>query len=477
MKYDYYDLLLFLGAAVSILFAPIGSIVQAAPTYYDDIRPIIEQKCIACHSEQGVSFSFENTQATYSFKAAIVDAIVNRRMPPWLAEAGHQNYADDYSLTQYQVDAVAKWAETGYQKGHQQAVAFNLQKKKQGLTHGFKPDIRLPILKQVSYLPNQNRKDDYRCFLVDWPQQEKSYITGFQAKPGNLRVAHHLVIFLVQPEIAEHFKKLAAEETGEGYSCFGGAIPDRLAMSPAKDSFESQHPGLLEKLNENTHWLAHWAPGMEGYKFPKDTGIPVRPGALLIVQMHYYSGFAPGEPDRDTEMLFQVKDQVAKPALNVALTHRPWLLGRQNGSMSVQVGQKAHYETSVQFDKVAQALSHRLEIPLDEIGQIEIHSTNLHMHSYGVSGRVRLIDQYGRQETLLSIPDWNLHWQRDFTFTVPKVLSANAFGQAALRVECDFTNPTQKVVYGGFGSDDEMCFNFSYLSIVSKKQLQAAKSN
>ena len=82
-----------------------------------------------------------------------------------------------------------------------------------------------------------------------------------------------------------------------------------------------------------TNWLSHWAPGMYGIDFPKDTGILMRPGSAVVVQMHYYSAFAPGESDIDTIMHFKVADNVKKPSVNHPLTRNRWLYADDNDSM------------------------------------------------------------------------------------------------------------------------------------------------
>ena len=72
-------------------------------SYYADIRPIIEDKCLACHAQGSVAFSYEDSERAYDFRAAIVGAVAARRMPPWMAEPGHQRYLNDYSLTDAQL--------------------------------------------------------------------------------------------------------------------------------------------------------------------------------------------------------------------------------------------------------------------------------------------------------------------------------------------------------------------------------------
>jgi hypothetical protein len=87
------------------------------------------------------------------------------------------------------------------------------------------------------------------------------------------------------------------------------------------------------------------------------------------------------------------------------------------------------------------------------------------MHAFGHSGRVVLTHDTGQRETLLSIPRWDLAWQRDFTFTRPKILGRESLEDAFLEVECTYENPGAETVYGGYGSMEEMCFNFSYIAV------------
>src|SRR5690606_35774510 len=101
----------------------------------------------------------------------------------------------------------------------------------------FEPDVTLDVLPGESYLPNQSRADDYRCFVVDWTGEEPAYITGFRTTPGNPLVAHHLVVYAVTPGMVDRFRELDAEEDGAGYQCFGGALPDRLGRAADRRAY------------------------------------------------------------------------------------------------------------------------------------------------------------------------------------------------------------------------------------------------
>ena len=450
-------------ASLLLVVMPVPAIAAAGDDveFYRDVMPLVATKCINCHASDGVSFTFENAEETYNLRTAIASAVAEERMPPWLAEDGHQEYVGDYSLTDDEKALVSTWAAAGYPKGEPTQATFSSPDK-----IAFEADLSLPVIPAGSYLPNQNRKDDYRCFIVDWPYEEDMYVTGFMAEPGNLRVSHHLVNFAVGPEAAEILKTISEEEEGPGHQCFGGPIPDSLGSKEAQAALEARFPGAMEKLYRNNFWLSHWAPGMYGEEFPQDTGILIRPGSVIVVQMHYYSAFAPGESDENTMMHFQVANHVDKPSVNLPLTNYRWLVANRNDTMTIPAGEEDTFEVSENFEMVAGFAANALKISPDEIAALELKSANIHMHAFGASGVASLLHPSGRKETLLNIPRWDLDWQRDFLFEESKFIPREEFERTRIIVECTFSNYSEGVVYGGYGSDDEMCFNFSYVSVI-----------
>lgn len=447
-----------------LLFATVVSAGARKPDYHRDIRPLMEARCLGCHSERGVAFSMEDVEVAYQLGPAMAQAVAARRMPPWLAEGGHQQYVDDGSLSAADVKLFADWAAAGYPKGMPQRRAAR-GTPVANAADAFAADLSLDVLSESGYLPVQTRKDDYRCFVMDWPLTQPSYITGFRALPGNRRVAHHLVLFAVEPKLAARMKELDAAEDGEGYQCFGGAVPDRLGDPDVRKLYEAKYPNGVRELNLGNFWLAHWAPGMDGYRFPAGTGLRIEPGSVLVAQMHYYAGFAPGESDRGTRMEFQLAESVEKPAVNYPLTNYRWLDSRNNGSMVIPPSGRATFETSAKLGDLTRYIARVTQVPEAEIAGLELHTANLHMHAFGSSGRIGLAKAVGGYETLLSVPRWDLAWQRDFTLATPKVYARDALGDVHLKVECTFENPGETPVVGGYGSDEEMCFNFSYIAV------------
>lgn len=439
--------------------------------YYRDIRPIIEAKCLACHAQGSVAFSYEDPERAYDFRAAIVGAVGARRMPPWMAEPGHQRYLNDYSLSDAQLALFERWGAQGYPKGRKRRSNHDAN-----VSVSFVGDVTVALPGSRDFLPDQAHPDDYRCFVAQWPLDRPAYVTGIGATPGNARISHHAIIYIGEPSHLPVYQEFVAAEGGQGYRCFGGPVADRLAEPGQREAFVASHKESFEELANGQYWLAHWAPGMEGYDLPPGTGIPVKPGATVVVQMHYFSGFAPNERDAGTVLHFKTAEQVAKPAMNWPLSRSEWLQGKSNNSLVVPAKGKSSVSFAASLLGLDQYIAVASGRPLADFDRIEIHSVNLHMHLIGAAGRVRLLHD-DTAEILLNVPRYQFGWQRDFFLAQPRRVALDRLDATKLEVQCEFANPGTEPVYGGYGSKEEMCYNFSLLALAKGEDQSVSDRN
>jgi hypothetical protein len=444
---------------ITLLLASLLSPLAHSTDYYTTIRPIVERRCLHCHSGAGVSFPFGDVDGAYAFRAAMASAVKDRRMPPWMAAPGFQNYQHSLALSDAEMASFADWSKAGFPRGDKsnyKAVSARIAP--------FKADITITVADSAGFMPSQTERDDYRCFIVDWPVKSPHYVRGIELRPGNLRIAHHAIVYVVQSQHVAALRAMDAAEPGAGYRCFGGPLPDRMGEPQHADAIEKLHPGAVTGIQHNQFWLSHWAPGMSGYTLPTDTGMLINPNSALIVQMHYYTGFAIGQPDRGTQIGFQLAESVKKPAFNWPLTNTQWLQASHNKSLVVPAMSKASVSAQANLSGLDGYLASLSGLPKRSIRGLEVHSANLHMHLIGDSGKVHLIGPQ-QSEMLLSVPRYEFGWQRDFVFTKPKRIPLDQLDKWSIKVECTFANPSQQAVVGGYGSDQEMCYNFSLISI------------
>jgi hypothetical protein len=87
-------------------------------TWNREISRIVFERCASCHREGGTSFSLMTYQEAQPHAAAMKDAVLARRMPPWGAVKGFGNFQNDQGLTQQQIELIADWVEGGITKGN-----------------------------------------------------------------------------------------------------------------------------------------------------------------------------------------------------------------------------------------------------------------------------------------------------------------------------------------------------------------------
>ncbi|GDX81793.1 hypothetical protein LBMAG42_36040 [Deltaproteobacteria bacterium] len=384
--------------------------------WYGDVEPIVEQSCTGCHVEGGVGgFALDSYASAAPMAAAMAASVQSRRMPPWKAEPGCTDYRDDISLTDEEIARLAAWAEEGAAEGdsgasiHAPPPVASLSRVDETLT--------LPL----PYTPTAT-PDDYRCFLVDWPVDHTTHVTGYLVHPGAPSIVHHLVAYIAEPDQVAEYEAKDAEDETPGWGCFGG-------------------PGVGNQ--EDASWLGAWAPGATNGDFPNGAGIRMKPGSKVVLQMHYNLAQGDIVPDQTT-MDIRYDDDVEAPAYIQPWADPAWLDG---SGMNIPAG--------------AEGKEHSFSYTLNFGIDVTIHTANLHMHKLGRTGNLTLEHSDGSDDCLLDIQDWDFNWQRTYVFEEPKTI----FDGDTVTVTCTWDNPGEEDVNWGEGTGDEMCLGtmlFSY---------------
>lgn len=392
--------------------------------FYRDIKPIFDAKCNGCHVDGGIGpFALDSYEATKPVLGLIKEEIGAGRMPPWPPNKDCGEYWGDRSLSQEQIDLVSKWVDDGAPEGDPKDEGKPLSLE--GVTKLSRTDLNMEI--PVEYT-QKAEPDDYRCFVIDWPYDSTKFVSGFRANPGDARVVHHVIAFLVAPEDVAEVDALDAAEEGEGYTCFGGS-----------------------GINAN-EWLGAWAPGSAGSDFPPGTGVRVEPGSKIALQIHYNSLTAGPQPDR-TSIDFKIDDSVEKEGRIQPWAKPSWLSG---DSMMIPAGE-TDVKHTFSFDPTSFLTGGKA---------FTMYSASLHMHGLGTSGKLEIQRENGDTECLLQIDDWNFHWQGSYGFKAPKTFNPGD----KLNLECHFDNSAAnqtgapKDTWWGEGTGDEMCLGGFYLT-------------
>src|SRR5579872_3916895 len=167
-----------------------------APTFYKDVAPILQAHCVECHRPGQVApMSLITYDQVRPWAAAIKEAVVLKKMPPWPADAPLGHFANDWRLRDSEIDLIRQWAAAkapaGDPKDGPPARTFT-----EGWQMG-RPDL-------ILRLPHEQRipgsgEDLWKFIFFERVFEQDTWIRGLEIRPGNRKVLHHANVHVVTP--------------------------------------------------------------------------------------------------------------------------------------------------------------------------------------------------------------------------------------------------------------------------------------
>src|SRR5437867_13420141 len=106
------------GTGITLPAANDSPAVPANPTFTKDVLPIVQKACQDCHrTGQMAPFSMLTYEDSRPWARSIKDKVVSRYMPPWHLDRTIGEYSPDPSLSDAEVETIARWVETGAPRG------------------------------------------------------------------------------------------------------------------------------------------------------------------------------------------------------------------------------------------------------------------------------------------------------------------------------------------------------------------------
>ncbi len=91
-----------------------GVASAGTPTWHEDLEPLVRRKCLGCHTPGGLApLDLSQRQVFADARLAVRDAVVSRRMPPFMAAPCCADSLDDRSLTADEVLTVTRFIDEG----------------------------------------------------------------------------------------------------------------------------------------------------------------------------------------------------------------------------------------------------------------------------------------------------------------------------------------------------------------------------
>jgi hypothetical protein len=441
----------------------------AALTWYRDVEPIVQVHCDGCHAAGGIG-PVQFTEDTVTTLAGTMSLMVEARlMPPWQPGDLGPALLGDRRLTQEQIDTIVAWAEAGAPLGDPADHEERDPVRSFDLTD---PDHALEM--PEPYDPDRSLEDDVRCFVIDLPFVENTWLSAVRFNMDQRVMVHHIGAGIASGAQADAARAIDAADPGPGYACPGGF---RVQLSSG---------------------LGIGGPGAEGYEYPGGAGAFVPADSVVLLTVHYYTPYAGSEPDRSGVDLW-VSDEPLRPMGQMSFSgpselpcpggvatdpgdpcsrdHALALPGAFDPIVNRAINDNLLRRCGYQIGELDDGLdfsdpeadefliTRSCEDIVPYSGTLRLASN--HMHTRGHASRIE-VERDGDWEVLLDIPRWDWHWEASYLLADEVTLDEGD----RLRVTCTFDNGVDaqppdpdrggaladvRYVTAAEGRTDEMC--------------------
>lgn len=424
-------------------------------TFNKDVAPILYDKCAECHRpSEAAPFSVLSFKDVRPWARSIKEKTLNRQMPPWHADPHTGKWANDRRLTERQIQTISAWVDQGAKEGDPgdlpQAPKFS-----EGWSIG-KPEVILQVPEE--YTVEASGPDEYQYFDVPTNFTEDKWVQMAEARPGNRRVVHHIIAFIVEPgnanlsKMSKEMREKAVEMSLKNTPFYRDGL--LIRMKPDQPVYDqgSEVPSNLRGFNGVDDFLTAYAPGGNYGVWKPGTAKKIPAGAIIRFQVHYSKVAGSVQKDRSMVGLVFAKE----PPANVLRT-------RAVANMFFQIPPKAD--------------SHRVTAQWSTKNDITLYSLMPHMHYRGKAMEIKVLYPDGRSETLLNVPHYSFSWQTayqpDTPIRIPRGSNISVTGYFDNSAKNRFNPDPEKTVRYGEPTYDEMMMGF--LDYVVEKPREVTK--
>ena len=408
----------------------------AEVTYTKDVAPILEKHCVGCHRPNDIApMSLMNYDEVLPFARMVRESVIQRKMPPWHADAAFGEFTNDARLTNEEIATIDAWVKGGTKRGEVQASAPDPPGPAPGWH--IKPDVIFTI---PEFLVGKTAQDDYEYIYVPTNFTEDKWIQAAEVLPGDRRVVHHATVSVIdKAEVAKHLEAHAKANEGEDqYHYRTGKVLHLRPEAPVIDDGCAAPDGGGVPGSSSGYLNivpAIYLPGHLAETRPSGYALRIPAGGYLQFQIHYSNHHGLDVKDRTSIGLVFARE----PVQHEIGQYEIW-----NNMFLIPANDDNHRVTSC------------FTLPKDVIAV----AYTAHMHFRGKNMLVKAIYPDGHEQVLLYVPHYDFRWQETYflkkQFVLPKgtkLMTVAYFDNS----KYNFQNPDpSKSIRWGEPSDEEM---------------------
>ena len=290
----------------AILVLSSASLVSAAtaPTFSREVAPILYNRCLECHRQgEAAPMAFTSYAEIRPWAKAIKQAVLSRKMPPWLADSHYGAFRNDRRLTDGEIATISAWVDAGAPEGDPKQTP-KLPAFETGWRIG-KPDAVFDI--GTDYDVPAEGVVAYKYFTAPTNFTEDKWVEAAEVRPGQRQAIHHIIAFIVEP----HGSAGPATEAGNilvGYA--PGENPLKLMPGTA----------VLVKAGSSIRFQVHYTPNGKavkdrsyiGVRFAKET--PTH-RAIRGMSINPMLRIPPNDPNFEVRSSYTAKEDITLDSL------------------------------------------------------------------------------------------------------------------------------------------------------------------
>jgi hypothetical protein len=371
------------------------------PDYATEVAPILEEKCISCHVEGGIApFAMDSHMMVQGWSPMMKEVMMTKRMPPAQVDPNVKHFTNARYMDAQELQTLVHWIDAGSPRGVSEVDPLTLIEPPNSDWELGEPDY---IVDVPAFTVPATGVLDYERVTINLPFSEDVWVKSVQHLPGDRRVLHHLLSYIVPAGYAEE---------------------------------------IVEGENDNyREFLEGYAPGKDGaVTYPQETGVFVPKGSAVQMSLHYTT-FGKEAIDSTKLGLYFADEEPDYHYSTYSLSH---------GGTNIEIPPGvADHEMRA---------SHVFE------DEVVLHGLRPHMHYRGKRMRFSVVYPDGTKDQIINVPDYNFAWQPTYRLSEPMLLPAGSrvmIEGAFDNSQYNLGNPDPgAAVRGGAQSWDEMFIGY-----------------
>jgi hypothetical protein len=337
----------------------------AAPVFTKDVAPIFQEKCQSCHRPGYIApMSLVSYDESRPWARSIKARVAAKQMPPWHIDksVGIQDFKNDRSLTDQQIDTIVRWVDAGAPKGDMKDMPPAKQFADDAVwgfaeRFGGPPDL---IIKSPPFTTPAQALDIWFKPVVETGLTEARWVRAIEIRPATVKgrkVTHHALARLQQDD-----PDASADVDGVGAGLF-----------------------------------MEWAVGKQGEIMRPNSGKLMMPGSKIVFEVHYH---AVGEEITDqVELGIYLYPKGQEPKYRQVLASLPAIAGGARNGIDIPPN--------------GTFMSQGLFV-MKQAGRVE--NFQPHMHLRGKAMSMEAILPGGQTQMLSYVNNFNFNWHNNYVY-------------------------------------------------------------